>query len=169
MSVQVNPVDEKSQALSGLGEAGRPVDNFLRVMANKPAIAHAFRPLHESIMQGGALEKRVKTLVYLAVSYVNECPYDVAYAHALAVDEGFSDDEIRAVRMEQDHNFTTIEHAALKMARDLTRTCTADDMESNEEDLFSGEQMVELAAVISLANFNNRFSNALDIEHPKTH
>lgn len=115
-------------------------------------------------MQGGAVEKKVKTLVYLAVSYVNECPYDVAHAHALAIQEGFSDDEIRAVRMEQNHNFTSLEHAALKMARDLTRTCTVDDMENNEVDLFTGEQLVEIVAVISLANFNNRFSNALDIE-----
>ncbi len=133
-------------------------------MSHRPEIAQAFRPLHDAVMGPGTLEPRLKTLAYLAASYANESPFDVAQYTARAREEGFSDDEIHAVRMEQNLDFTPHESAALKIARELTRTCTVDDIDSNILDLFTSPQMVELVSVIALANFDNRFSNALDVE-----
>ncbi len=142
--------------------------NFFQVMSHRPEIMEAYRPLHEAVMGPGQLEKRIKTIAYLAASYVNESPYDVARAHALAVQEGFSEDDIRAIRTEQNHNFQPMEHAALKIARELTRTCTLDDIEMNELDLFTNPQMVELVSVVAMANFDNRFSTGLEVEKDPT-
>ena len=153
------------KALANSGES----TNFFRVMANVPEILRSYKPLHESILGAGSLEKRVKIIAYLAASYANESPYDVAKFHILALEHGFSEEDIRAVRMEQNSVFSPLEHAAVKISRELTRTVTLDDIEANEVDLFSSDQLVELVAVVALANFDNRFSNALEIEQEATH
>ena len=144
-------------------------NNYFRVMANSPAILHAYKPLHDAIMGPGELDERLKTLAYLASSYVNESPYQVSKYHALALNSGFSEDDIRAIRTEQDHIFKPMEHATLRLARDLSRTVTIDDLDSNELDVFTAEQLVELVAVVALANFDNRFSNALEVEQDPSH
>ncbi len=141
----------------------------MRVLANTPEILRAYKPLHESILSPGALDRRVKILAYLAASYANESPYEVGKFHALALEHGFSDEDVRAIRMEQNSTFSAQEHAAAKVARELTRTVTLDDIETNELDVFSSQQLVELVAVVALANFDNRFSNALEIEQDAPH
>lgn len=142
-------------------------DNFLKVMANNPAILQAYKPLRDTILGPGALEPRLKVLAYLASSYANESPFEVARYHALALQSSFSEDDIRAIRTEQDHVFQPLEHATLRIARELTRNVTLDDIESNEVDVFSNDQLVELVSVVALANFDNRFSNGLEVENPQ--
>ena len=153
------------KALANSGES----TNFNRVLANAPEILRSYKPLHESILGPGSLDKRIKIIAYLAASYANESPYEVAQFHILAVEHGFSEEDIRAIRMEQNSVFSPLEHAAVKIARELTRTVTLDDIESSEVDVFSAEQLVELVAVVALANFDNRFSNALEIDQEPTH
>lgn len=138
--------------------------NFSTKLAERPEIAAAYDPLRAAVLGPGLLEKRIKTLAYLAASYANESPYDVAHFHALALEEGFSEDDIRAVRTEQDHVFPPMEHAAVRAARELTRNATLDDLEPNELDLFTNPQLVELVSVVALANFDNRFSLAMELE-----
>lgn len=161
MSAHVKSVDMRADDAS----ATNPKEtNFYAVLGARPEIAQAYRPLHEAIMGPGTLERRVKTLAFLSASFVNESPYDVARYSDFARREGFSQDEIHAVRMEQDQDFTPIESAALKIARELTRTCTLDDIDSNLLILFAQPQLAELVAAVALANFDNRFTNALNIE-----
>jgi alkylhydroperoxidase family enzyme len=155
------------RALANSGES----TNFLRVMANVPGILNTYKPLRESILGPGELESRIKVIAYLAASYANESPYEVSKFHILALEHGLSEEDVRAIRMEQDSTFSPSpkEHAALKIARELTRTVTLDDIEGDEVDIFSADQLTELVAVVALANFDNRFSNALEIEHDPTH
>ncbi len=153
------------RAVSNSNEA----TNFLRVMANRPELVRAYKPLQEAILAPGSLEKRLKILAYLAASYANESPYDVSRFHILALEAGYSEEDIRSVRMEQNSSFSPLEHAALTISRELTRTVTLDDVESSVVDALSAEQLVELVAVVALANFENRFSNGLEIEQEATH
>jgi hypothetical protein len=52
----------------------------------------------------------------------------------------------------------------VRIARELTSTSTLDDVDSNLIDIFNDKAFIELIAVVSLANFDNRFYNALGIQ-----
>lgn len=137
--------------------------SYLHSVAHRPEILDALVPLQTAILGPGKLDQRLKSLVYLAASFVNESPYCITRFRSLAAREGWGQNDIRAVQTEQDHNFTPKERAALRIARDLTRNCTVDDLESNEMSLFSDDEFVELVSVVCLANFDNRFVNAIDL------
>ncbi len=144
-------------------ERGKP-NLFFRTMANKPEVLKSFVPLYRSVMAPGALENRIKELAYLAVSFANECRYCTAAHIKSAGKAGIEEAEIRALQTEQDQNFTKEERAAIQYARELTRTCDADDSRDAVQLLYSDDQIVELTLVVAMANFTNRFNNGLEIE-----
>src|SRR5579872_5908510 len=91
-------------------KSGKP-NNFFRTMANRPEVLKAFVPLYGAIMGQGAVERRVKELVYLAVSFANECPYCSAAHLVGAKKAGITEEELTALRMEQDSPFSEAERA----------------------------------------------------------
>jgi uncharacterized peroxidase-related enzyme len=135
---------------------------FFRTMANKPEVLKNFVPLYRSIMGPGSVDLRIKEMAYIAVSYVNECPYCLAAHVASGSKTGITEQEMRAIQTEQNQDFTPPERAALNYARELTRTCDVDSRDQLVE-LFTDEQLVELTLVIAMANFTNRFNNGLRI------
>src|ERR1051326_6668723 len=107
-------------------KTGKP-NHFFRTMANRPEVLKNFVPLYGSIMGPGLVERRIKELVYLAAAFANECPYCSAAHIASGKKAGISDDEITALRTEQDPPFNAAERAAIQYARELTRTADAAD------------------------------------------
>jgi alkylhydroperoxidase family enzyme len=127
-------------------------------------VGNTLQTFQKSIMGPGDLDGRQKILAYLAASFVNESAYCVTHYRALALDAGYSEDDLRAVQTEQDHLLTPIDRATVRIARELTSTSTLDDVDSNLIDIFDDKAFIELVAVVSLANFDNRFYNALGIQ-----
>lgn len=144
-------------------KSGKP-NHFFRTMANRPEILKNFVPLYGAIMGPGTLDRRIKELVYLAVSFANECAYCSAAHTASAGKAGITEDELSALRTEQDPPFSAAERAAIAYARDLTRTADADDTRDALNEHFSSEQIVELTLIVALANFTNRFNNGLGLK-----
>lgn len=142
---------------------GRP-NAFYRMMAHKPEALERFVPLYGAIMGPGAVERRLKELVYLAASYANECPYCTATHVAAGKRAGLTEEELRAVQVEQDHNLGEAERAAVEYARELTRTAATDDTREALYQHFSNQQIVEITLVVAMANFTNRFNNALGVQ-----
>ena len=139
-------------------------NNFYRVMAHRPEAMREFAALYKTLMGPGVLERRIKEMVYLAVSYVNECRYCGTHHVKGALAAGLSETEIREIEMENNQHFTPKEQAALHYARELTRTASVDDdTRYRAQELFSADQFVELALIVSLANFTNRFNNGLAV------
>jgi uncharacterized peroxidase-related enzyme len=138
--------------------------NFYRVMANKPEPIQQFFGLDQAVMGPGTLKRRLKEMVYLAVSTVNECDYCTGHHRDNAQAADLSEDEISDIETESNQRFTPKEQAALRYARDLTRNAdTDDDTRHTVQELFSAEQVVELTLVVCLANFTNRFNNGLAV------
>ncbi|MDQ2900733.1 MAG: carboxymuconolactone decarboxylase family protein [Acidobacteriota bacterium] len=158
----VDPAND--EYLAGLERKGGHENRFFRAMANKPEALKNFVPFYHSVMTAGSVDRRIKELVYLAVSYVNECPYCISAHTATGAKAGISDEEMRAVQTEQDHSFTPHERTALQYARELTRTCDVEDVSDELNKLFSDEQLVELTLIVALANFTNRFNNGLGLK-----
>jgi len=143
-------------------------NNFYRAMAHKPEAVANFPKFYGSIMGPGSLDRRLKELVYLAVSTVNECAYCTAAHLKGARKAGLSERDVEDIRSETNQNFSPAEQAALVFAREMTRACAADAGTRDKlREHFSEEQLVELTLVIAMANFTNRFNNGLDVQVEK--
>lgn len=163
MAQMVSGVDPaQSEELAHLESKTGP-SNFYRVMAHSPATLASFPKLYGAIMGPGALDRRLKEMIYLAVSVVNECRYCTEHHLKGARKAGLTDREIEYIEDETNQHFTPAEQTALIYAREMTRAC-ADEFSTREHlhQHFSPEQLVELTLVIALANFTNRFNNGLN-------
>lgn len=138
-------------------------NNFYRFMAHRPEAMQSFMGLYKNVMGPGVLDRRLKEMVYLAVSCVNECNYCSSHHIKGARAAGLTENEINEIQRENNQHFNPKEQAALHYARELTRTA---DVEENTRytvmELFSTEQVVELTMIVCLANFTNRFNNSLE-------
>jgi 8-oxo-dGTP diphosphatase len=152
-----------NEFLASLEAKAKKPSPFFRVMAHRPEVLKNFVPLYGAIMGPGAVERRVKELVYLTCSYANECAFCTWSHVATGKKGGISDEEMRALQTEQDHGFSEGERAAIRYARELTRNALADEERAALLDHFSDEQVVEITLVAAMANFTNRFNNGLGI------
>jgi uncharacterized peroxidase-related enzyme len=154
----------QNEFLSSLEAKGKKANHFYRTMANRPEVLKAFVPLYGAIMGPGAVERRIKELVYLTCSYANECAYCTAAHVASGRKAGITDEEMQAIQTEQDHGFTEPERAVVQYARELTRTADADDSGATLLEHYNDEQVVEITLIAAMANFTNRFNNGLKLE-----
>src|ERR1700716_641440 len=107
----------QNEFLAGLEAKSKHANHFFRTMANRPEVLKNFVPLYGSIMGPGVVERRIKELVYLSVSFANECAYCSAAHSASAKKAGITEDELAALRTEQDPPFSAPERAAIGYAR----------------------------------------------------
>jgi len=144
-------------------KSGKP-NHFFRTMANRPEVLKNFVPLYAAIVGPGLVERRLKELVYLSVAFANECAYCSAAHTASGKRAGISEEDLTALRTEQDPPFTAPERAAIQYARELTRTADARDTREALNEHFSSEQIVEITLIVAMANFTNRFNNGLEVK-----
>lgn len=164
MPVAVKLVEpSENEFLASLEAKAKKANPFFRAMANRPETLKAYVPFYISVVGPGSVERRVKSLLYMTVSYANECPFCIEANLAGAKKAGISDQEIEWLQTEQDQNFNTAERAAIKYARELTQTAAADETRAALAEFYSGEQIVEMTLVVGIANLNNRFNNGLNI------
>lgn len=164
MPIPIQGVDPtQSELLASLEAKTKKPNAFFRVMAHRPEVLKSFVPLYGAIAGAGAVDPRVKELVYLTCSFTNQCAFCTAAHKASAPKAGVTEDEIRALQASDDKPFSTAERAAIAYARDLTRTATAAESREALFAHFTEEQIVEITLVAALANFTNRFNNGLRI------
>ena len=92
-------------ALKGIEPALNPVlvelekktgpNHFYRIMAHRPEAMQAFMAFYKSVMGPGVLERRLKEMIYLAVSMSNQCDYCVASHTAGARSKGMTDEQLK--------------------------------------------------------------------------
>lgn len=164
MPTAIKTVDPaENEFLAGLEAKTKKPSPFFRAMAHRPKVLEGFVPLYGAIMGLGAVDRRVKELVYLTCSYANECAFCTSAHVASGKKAGISDDEMRAIQTVQDHGFSARERAAIAFARELTQDATGEDTRDALFEHFNDEQVVEITLVAAIANFTNRFNNGLAI------
>jgi uncharacterized peroxidase-related enzyme len=165
MASAIKPIDPtQNEYLKQLEAKSGKENRFFRTMANRPEVLEAFVPFYGAVVGKGSVERRIKELVYLTVSYANECAYCTAAHLASGKKAGITEDEVRALQTEQDHSFAPAEKAAILYARELTQTADGRDTREALYEFFNDEQIVEITLVAAMANFTNRFNNGLDVE-----
>jgi AhpD family alkylhydroperoxidase len=109
------------------------------------------------------VDRRIKEMVYLVSSFSNQCPYCIHSHLAGGKKAGLSEEQIEALKSENDEGFSDLERAAIRYARELTRNANAATSREEMFRHFTHEQVVEITMVIAMANFTNRFNNGLAI------
>ncbi len=153
----------QNEFLASLEARAKTANPFFRAMAHRPEVLKNFVPFYSAVLGTGSVDRRIKTLAYLACSYVNECPFCIQANLPGARKAGVTEEEIQAVRTEQDHLFAEPERAVILYARELTQTADAKDSRPGLLEHFSNEQIVEITLVVCMSNFTNRFNNGLQI------
>jgi len=154
----------ENEFLAGLEAKSKKPSYFFRTMANRPEVLKAFVPLYGAIVGPGSVERRIKELVYLTVSFTNRCAYCSAAHVASGKKAGISEAEMSALKAGEDGSFTPVEQAAIQYARELTIAASADNTRAALEEHFNNEQVVEITLVAAMANFTNRFNNGLMLQ-----
>ena len=153
----------ENEFLASLESRSKQPNPFLRALALRPAALKNFIPFNAALMGPGLVDRRTKAMVYLATSYANQCAFCVAANLPGAGRAGLTEDELHRLENWQDDGFNPAERAAIRYARELTRTARAQTAREEMFQHYTHEQMVEITLVVALANFTNRFNNGLEI------
>jgi len=153
-----------NEFLAGLESKAKRPNHFFRTMANRPEVLKTFVPFYGAVMGPGAVERRIKELVYLTCSFANRCAYCSAAHTASGKRAGITEEELQALRTGRHDSFSAPESAAIRYALELTQTANAPDSRAALAEHFNDEQIVEITLVAAMANFTNRFNNGLNLQ-----
>ena len=146
------------------------VPNMFRVMAHRPEIFATMQAHFGAVLNTGTVSTKLKELIIVRTSQVNETPYCLASHTILARGLGWSDDQLKHLKdWPNRSDFTPAEKAALRLAETVTRDAHAvtDEQFAELRSLYSEGEIVELLCAIGLFNYFNRFNNALKMEPTK--
>ncbi|HLJ51458.1 MAG TPA: peroxidase-related enzyme [Bryobacteraceae bacterium] len=167
----VNPVTEEQAAPEVRGtlydhkqRLGK-VPNFFASMAHRPDVLKAFLPLYGAIVNQGSVDHKYKELAYLRTSMVNGCEYCSRAHMASGKQAGVTKEQIEALPFyKRSSLFDAKEKAVILYADRVTRAATTVREPELEElrKYFDEGEIVELTLTVCMANFTNRFNDAVD-------
>jgi uncharacterized peroxidase-related enzyme len=146
------------------------VPNMFRVMAHRPEIFSTMQAHFAAVLSTGTVSTRLKELIIVRTSQVNETPYCLASHTILARGLGWTDDQLtHLAEWPRREDFTPAEKAALRLAETVTRDAHAvtDEQFAALREYYSEGEIVELLCAIGLFNYFNRFNNTLRMEPTK--
>ena len=146
------------------------VPNMFRVMAHRPEIFATMQAHFAAVLNTGTVSTKLKELIIVLTSQVNDTPYCLASHTILAKGLGWSDDQLSHLAdWTRRDDFTPAEKAALRLAETVTRDAHAvtDEQFVELRSFYSEGEIVELLCAIGLFNYFNRFNNALQMEPTK--
>ena len=146
------------------------VPNMFRVMAHRPEIFATMQAHFAAVLNTGTVPTRLKELIIVRTSQVNDTPYCLASHTILARGLGWTDDQLANLSdWGRREDFTAAEKAALRLAETVTRDANSltDEQFAELRSFYSEGEVVELLCAIGLFNYFNRFNNALKMEPTK--
>ena len=156
---------EVQEVFDKIAERTGKVPNMFAAMAHRPDVLKAFLPLYKMIINQGTVEAKYKELAYLRASMVNGCEYCARAHMASSKPAGVTAEQIAALLFyKRSPLFDEKEKATILYADRVTRAAaTIRPAELEELRRFYDEgQIVELTLAICMANFTNRFNDALE-------
>jgi uncharacterized peroxidase-related enzyme len=146
------------------------VPNMFRVMAHRPEIFATMQAHFGAVLNTGTVSTKLKELIIVRTSQVNETPYCLASHTILARNLGWSDEQLaHLAEWRERADFTPAEKAALRLAETVTSDAhgVTDEQFAELRSFYSEGEVVELLCAIGLFNYFNRFNNALRMEPTK--
>jgi len=162
VAVKDDPSFDESR---GLWERGRPPVEMLQAMCPRPEILRAFAGFGDCVYPGGLLERRVKELVIITASHINDCQF-CTDSHCDLVDiGGILQDPLALIAHPADLA------PRERIAVEYTRAAMADSNAIPEplahelHEPFTDPELVELTFVIGYINMLNLFNNCLQVRY----
>jgi uncharacterized peroxidase-related enzyme len=143
------------------------VPNMFRTVAHRPEIFQTMIAHFEAILNTGTLPVKLKELVIVRTSQLNNCDYCLASHCRISKKLGWSEDQLLHLEdYAKRDDFTLAEKTALRLAELMTRNerPLTDEEWQEIRDVYSEGEVVELMAAIGLFNYFNRFNNLLGME-----
>ena len=140
------------------------VPAFFGTMARAPEVLANFVPFYTAVIEHGTVERKYKELAYLKASLINGCEYCFRAHSASGKKNGVTDDQIKALAFfHRSPAFDAQEKAVILYAERVTRGASAIRPPALDElkKYFNDDQIVELTLAVCVANFTNRFNDAL--------
>jgi uncharacterized peroxidase-related enzyme len=159
-AAEVHPIfDRLTQAFGNMPA-------FFATMARVPEALQHFMSLYAAVINKGSVEAKYKELAYLKTALTNGCEYCFQAHSASGKKNGVTEEQIKHLAFYQrSAAFDAKEKATLLYAERVTRGASA-IREGAIQELkkhYSDDQIVELTLAICIANFTNRFNDAMII------
>lgn len=143
--------------------------NFLRVMANSPAVLEGYLGFSGSLGTG-SLTAQLREKIALAVGEANGCEYCVSAHSALGKLAGLTDEELEEARVSR--AVSKKDAAALEFAHALLNArgrVSSADFDRLREAGFGDADIAEIVAHVALNVFTNYFNiaNQVEVDFPK--
>lgn len=155
---EVQPIFDRLKQASG-----NP-PGFFATMARVPEALQHFVPLYGAVITKGSVEAKYKELAYLKTALTNGCQYCFRAHAASGKKNGVTEQQIRdlAFFMRSDA-YDAKEKATILYAERVTRGASAirEGAINELRQYYTDDQIVELTLTICIANFTNRFNDAL--------
>src|SRR6266478_1103663 len=138
--------------------------SFFATMARSPQALEHFVPLYGAVIDKGTVEAKYKELAYLKTALINGCEYCFKAHSASGKKNGVTDEQFKALAFpRQSAAFDAKENATLLYAERVTRGASAirEGAINELKQYYNDDQIVELTLAICIANFTNRFNDAM--------
>jgi uncharacterized peroxidase-related enzyme len=159
-----NAAPEAQPILDKMTQGFGKVPAFFGTMARVPEAFASFVPFYTAVIEHGTVERKYKELAYLKASLINGCEYCFRAHSASGKKNGVTDDQIKALAFfHRSPAFDAQEKTVILYAERVTRGAAAIRPAELDElkQYFNEDQIVELTLTVSIANFTNRFNDAL--------
>jgi AhpD family alkylhydroperoxidase len=138
--------------------------SFFATMARSPQALEHFMPLYSAVIDKGTVDAKLKDLAYLKTALINGCEYCHRAHSASGKKNGITDEQLKNLAFfQRSEAFDAKEKAVLLYAERVTRGASAIRPPAIQElkQYFNDDQIVELTLTICIANFTNRFNDAM--------
>ena len=143
---------------------GKP-GNAQKALAHRPEMLKNFLSFYPSV--GRSLDRKLYELIYLRVSFINQCHYCEQHHVASSKRVGLTAEDWSALKAGDYSRCSEKERAALVYVEKLTRTphdITDGDFALLTSQKFSEPEIVDIHLLTGLANLTNRFTDPLGLE-----
>jgi AhpD family alkylhydroperoxidase len=156
---------EAQSVYDALQKATGRVLNFYRLMAHHARSLPWFVQWYPTLREG-PLDLALRQLAYVKASQLNRCTYCVTHNSALGRRAGVPQEKLDALpEYATSPLFSELERLALRYAEEMTVKVQVDpDLVAALRQRLSPEALVQLTLGIAVANFTNRFNEALGNE-----
>ncbi len=138
--------------------------NAQKALAHRPDMLKNFLAFYASV--GKSLDRKLYEMIYLRVSFINDCHYCQQHHLASSKRVGLTTEDWKALQDGNSARFTEKEQTALAYAEKLT-SASRDIIDADVGKLkkhFSDAEIVDLHLLVGLANLTNRFTDPLGLK-----
>lgn len=142
--------------------------HFFQVWAVSPESLKGIWPVMNHILTQGRVGRRLKEMIFVAISALKTCHYCEAAHHAFCLNIGVSQAQIKSLI--ENHTIAETDDAKEKTAIDFAVKLAKDSHAGSEQDMqnlkavgFDEEEIMEIIAMSGMAVFYNHLANATKI------